>query len=192
MPVLTVLAGPNGSGKSTVTRSLAFEGRDNLLDPDAIAKRIDPVDPFRAAVTAGREVITRTRLYLQNRESFAIETTLASASTLATMREARQQGFAIRLVYVCLEDAEINIERVRERVARGGHHVPDDDVKRRYERSLRNLPAALRLADEATVYDNSETAPRRVLETRRGLIAWRSLNEPAWVTRVCKEMVDAP
>jgi hypothetical protein len=63
-PVLTVLAGPNGSGKSSITSSLEFEGRENLLDPDAIARRINPADPYRAAVAAGREVITRTRQYL--------------------------------------------------------------------------------------------------------------------------------
>ena len=64
MPTLAVIAGPNGSGKSTITRYLDFEGKDRLLDPDAIARRIDPVDPGRAAVTAGREAIRRTREYI--------------------------------------------------------------------------------------------------------------------------------
>ena len=60
----------------------------------------------------------------------------------------------MRLVYVCLNEPERNIRRVLERVARGGHAVPEDDVRRRYGRSLRNLPAALQIADEATVYSD--------------------------------------
>src|SRR6185437_2717621 len=88
IPILTIIAGPNGSGKSTLTGRLTFEGRENLLDPDAIAKHINPSDPGRAAVTAGREVIKRTRGYLLNCESFSIETTLSGGGYLETMREA--------------------------------------------------------------------------------------------------------
>jgi predicted ABC-type ATPase len=92
VPLLTVFGGPNGSGKSTVIREIEFVGRDNLLDTDAIAKRMDPANPRRAAVAAGREVILRTREYLENRVSFAIETTLSSRSTLATYLAGRGAG----------------------------------------------------------------------------------------------------
>jgi predicted ABC-type ATPase len=142
VPVLTVVAGPYGSGKSSVIGTLEYEGRENLLDPDAVAKRINPSDPSRAAVTAAREVIGRAREYLESRQSFVIETTLSSGGTLGTMREARRNGFIVHLVYICLDTTERNIRRVRERVERGGHDVPEKDVRRRYERSLLNLPAA--------------------------------------------------
>jgi predicted ABC-type ATPase len=102
VPVLTVVGGPNGSGKSSVIRSVEFEGRENLLEADAIAKRINPANPRRAAVAAAREVIRRIREYLKNHQSFSIETTLSSNSTLATMRQAQAHGFIVRLVYVCL------------------------------------------------------------------------------------------
>jgi hypothetical protein len=69
-------------------------------------------------------------------------------------------------VYICLDTPERSIQRVRERVAQGGHDVPDTDVRRRYIRSLLNLPAALSLAHQAMVYDNSEAEPRKVLETQ--------------------------
>lgn len=114
MPLLTVVGGPNGSGKSTFTRGLVFEGRDNLLDPDAIAIRMSPANLLLAAVSA--------------------------------------------------------------------------DIRRRYERSLGNLPAALRLADEAIVYDNTGSAPRRVLYAKEGIVMWFAQDEPAWVTRVRDEM----
>ena len=188
MPVLTVFAGPNGSGKSSIIKRLDFEGAENLIQADEIAKRINSADPSRAAVAAGREVITRTRLYVRNHQSFAIETTLASGSMLATMREAQLQGFLVHLVYVCLDGPERSIQRVRERVAEGGHHVPDEDVRRRYGRSLQNLTAALRLADNAIVYDNSEGEPHKALEASHGSITWRGSSEPIWVTRVCDRL----
>jgi predicted ABC-type ATPase len=184
VPVLTVIGGPNGSGKSTFTRKLEFDGRANLLDPDAVAKRINPTNLRLASIDAAREVIQRTREYLRDGQSFAIETTLSSVSIIETMRRARERAFVVRLVYVCVENPDWNIERVRERVAKGGHDVPDDDVRRRYERSLSNLPEALQLADDAVVYDNSGVEPQRVLETRSGVVVWRSPDEPAWVTRV--------
>jgi len=78
VPALTVIAGPNGSGKSTLTRSADFEGRDRLLDPDAIARGLNPLHPSAAAIAAGREVLKRTADYLNRGVSFAVETTLSS------------------------------------------------------------------------------------------------------------------
>ena len=72
MPILTVIGGPNGSGKSSFTRDRQFEGRDNLLDPDAIARRISPADLHLAAVDAARETILRTYEYLTAREALRL------------------------------------------------------------------------------------------------------------------------
>ena len=188
MPILTILAGPNGSGKSTLTSQLNFEGRANLLDPDAIARRMDPADPSRVALAAGRETIRRTREYLKNAQSFGIETTLSGGGYLETMKAARTKGFFIRLVYICVGNPEKNIQRVRQRLAQGGHDVPDEDVRRRYERSLSNLPEALTLANEAWLYDNSGDAPRMVMESRDGIIVWYADDEPAWAAQVRKVM----
>jgi predicted ABC-type ATPase len=189
VPVLTILAGPNGSGKSTLTSRLDFEGRENLLDPDAVAKRIDQENPGRAAVSAGREVIRRTREFLRNGESFGIETTLSGGGYLETMRMARAAGYNVRLVYICVSNPERNIQRVRERVAQGGHDVPAEDIRRRYERSLANLAEAVGLANEAWLYDNSDDAPRRVLEARDGIVVWRADDAPAWVSRASEPII---
>jgi predicted ABC-type ATPase len=158
-----------------------FEGRENLLDPDAIARRINPADLRKAAIDAAREAIVRTRSYLREKQSFAIETTLSSSSILETMSQALAAGFVVNLVYVCLDNADWNIERVRARFARGGHDVPDEDVRRRYERSLANLMPAVARANEAWLYDNSGDQPQLVLEARNGSIAWRAADLPAWV-----------
>jgi predicted ABC-type ATPase len=189
--ILTVIAGPNGSGKSSIIRGMDFEGKADLLEADAIAKRIDPLNPRHAAVAAGREVIRRTRKYLKTSQSFAIETTLSSASMIDTMREAQKNRFAVHLVYVCLDNPERNIQRVRERVAQGGHDVPDPDIRRRYGRSLANLLDALIVADQAAVYDNSEAKPRKVLETRSGVVLWCASVQPVWVRQVRDELDSA-
>ena len=102
MSLLTVIAGPNGSGKSSFTARLEFEGKDNVLDPDAVAKRMNPADTASAAIAAAREVITRTREYLERRASFAIETTLSGRNYLDLMEEARSRGYHVRLIYVAV------------------------------------------------------------------------------------------
>jgi predicted ABC-type ATPase len=179
-----VIAGPNGSGKSTITRTVEFEAKSNLIDPDAIARRIRPDSPKLAAVAAGRETIHREREHLEHQESFAVETTLSSVRNVEMMREAKARGFAVHLIYLCLDSAERNVARVQERVMHGGHDVPADDVRRRYDRSLRNLPEAIRIADEATLYDNGDAHPRKVLEARAGRVTWRDPNPPRWLAAV--------
>jgi predicted ABC-type ATPase len=181
MPVLTVIAGPNGSGKSTLMRKLEFEGRQNLLNPDDVAVELSPSSPERAAFAAGRQVIERTREYLQAGMSFAIETTLSSKQNLATLRLAKDSGFQVRLIYIALDAPEHNLRRVKERVASGGHNVPDEDVRRRYYRSLANAPEALRIAHEAVVYDNSGLRHEKVLELRGGSVTWHIDQKPKWV-----------
>jgi predicted ABC-type ATPase len=108
VPVLTVFGGPNGSGKSSLIRRVEFEGRENLLEPDAIARRIKPELPQRAGIAAGREVLRRTASYVRSRESFAVETTLAGNWTDAAIRAALERSFFTRLFYICLDNARAN------------------------------------------------------------------------------------
>jgi predicted ABC-type ATPase len=180
VPVLTIFAGPNGSGKSSITARVEFDGRQNLLESDAIAKTINRSDPSRSAVAAAREVIRRTQRYIERKESFAIETTLAGNWVLNAIRKAKELGFFVRLVYICVDNPERSIQRVRERVALGGHHVPDQDVRRRYERSLSNLSKALKIADQSVLYDNSGIGPRLVVEMRSGIVVTDAILDVQW------------
>jgi predicted ABC-type ATPase len=180
VPVVTVIAGPNGSGKSTITGRLTFEGRERLLDPDAVAKRLNPVDPSAAAIAAGREVLERTDEYFATRVSFAMETTLASRRTVEKLREAQATGFEIDFVFVALNNPERNISRIIDRVAKGGHFVPDEDVRRRYARSMLNAVELLRFADRTRVYDNSDHEARLILTFQCGTLSWRADPLPAW------------
>jgi len=109
VPTLTVIAGPNGSGKSTLTQSVEFEGRQRLLDPDAIARRLSPSNPSAAAIAAGREALERTTEYLNQGVSFAVETTLSSRSRVNLIRED-DPGYIVKLVG---QVVRVSVETVR-------------------------------------------------------------------------------
>jgi predicted ABC-type ATPase len=184
MPTLTVIAGPNGSGKSTLTSHIWFEGNANLIDPDAIARRLDTAHPARSAIPAAREAILRCKHLLADRVSFTLETTLAGNGAMGIIRKAKNAGYQTFLVYVSLGDPELHIERVRLRVSQGGHDIPDLDIRRRYWRSLANAPEALRLAGQAVVLDNSGLHPVRMLLLEDGNVVWRAAALPEWVQRL--------
>jgi predicted ABC-type ATPase len=158
-----------------------FEGRERLLDPDAIARRLNPLNPSAAAIAAGREVLELTGEYFNQRLSFAVETTLASRSRVGLLREAKSRGYRTHLVFVGLGSPDRCISRIRNRVTRGGHFVPDADVRRRYTRSIANAAEALQLADTAKFYDNSGGGHRLVLLANAGTVVWRAKLFPEWL-----------
>lgn len=180
MPTLTLVAGPNGSGKSTVSIAIA-KGTVVVVDPDAIARTIDATHPARVAIAAARRAILSCRDLIAARSSFILESTLAGNGAISLMRAARLAGYRTQLVYVALGDPHLQIERVRLRVAQGGHDVPDADILRRYHRSLTRAPDAIRLADETIVLDNAGSQPKEVLMLRGCEVVWTSDSLPAWV-----------
>jgi predicted ABC-type ATPase len=182
-PKLLVIGGPNGSGKSTISATLVVPRGLPIIDPDAIARGIRPDAPELAALAAGREALLRQERCLEQGISFAVEATLAGSGVLRLMDEARKHGYAVHLLFVGIDQVETNVERVAERVARGGHNVPADDVRRRYARSMANLLAAVRRADQVTVIDNSlKGRPREVLVINRSVVTSRVPDLPGWVT----------
>ena len=174
-----MVAGPNGSGKSSLS-----EWRNEgslILDPDAIARRMSLLEVKKVALAAGREVLRLRGEYLAAGLSFTVETTLAGNGSLELMRAARVRDFQVSLIYITLDSPERNIQRVKERVAQGGHDIPGVDVRRRFARSLANLPEAVRLADAATLFDNSGAHPELILESREGRVTWITDSPPEWL-----------
>ena len=174
-PQLVIIAGPNGAGKSTVSNHYIFRNI-YTVNPDVIAK-----EQSLSVIDAGKIAIEQRTDLLKQKESFAIETTLTGNSEIKLMQEAKEQGYKINLVYVGIDDASLSNNRVKERVLKGGHDVPKEDIFRRYDRSINNLPKALEIADRVYIFDNSYKN-RLLLCTKKNNIIKTSNNVelPKW------------
>lgn len=187
-PVLFVIAGPNGAGKSTLTKSGRFEGA-RIFDPDAVARTIAPEDPARAAVLAGRRVAQERRAAMAAGETVLLETTLSGRDVLRLMRQARGIGYRVELHYVRLESVAVHLRRIECRVRAGGHDVPEEDVRRRFARSMENLPAAMALADETWFYANDDPdIPLREV----AIAVFPDGPPPRWVAEACLAALLSP
>jgi len=119
-------------------------------------------------IDAGRLILRMCEELLEKRESFLVETTLSGQTYLRMMRRAGGLGYTVRLIYVATESVEINIQRIRDRVLKGGHDVPEEDQRRRFPRSFANLRLALELASEVALFDNSGPEGNRLVAIRDG------------------------
>lgn len=159
VPYVVVIGGPNGAGKSTVAPGLlgSFLGIDDFVNADVIARGLSGFNPANADLEAGRIMLRRLRELAAEGRDFAFETTLASRSFAPWIAELRKnQGYEFLLNYVWIGSPELSIGRVERRVQAGGHHVPDDVVRRRYQAGLRNFFELYRpVSDRWRVLDNT-------------------------------------
>ncbi len=185
---LYLFAGPNGSGKSTLIKDyISYYGLDDIeyICPDIYASELfagidDVYERYKRAIEfAGRK---REKL-LCMRRSMIVETVLSRADKLDFVLSARAMGYKIISVFVCTESADINCQRVRQRVLEGGHDVPEDKLRARYVRSLANLPALADCSDELYVYDNSKNHPCLALSII-GDEAFFTSEAPLWVKNI--------
>ncbi len=165
-PVCHIVAGANGSGKSTFALHFLphYAACIAFVNPDLIAGGISPFDPTLAAVKSGRLVLERIAELTAEGRDFGFETTLSGRGYLAQLQALREAGFALHLYYLWTEGCDLLIPRIRQRVLAGGHHVPDQDVRRRYERSLKNIADYAVIMDKIRVFDNSGPTPVLVYE----------------------------
>jgi predicted ABC-type ATPase len=152
-PVCRILGGTNGSGKSSLFENLNLPGP--FLNADVVARGIDPDNPEGASLAAGRVIVERLRAVIGARQDFTYETTLSSHQAISLMQRAKDAGYEVGLVFVALGSADMNVDRVANRVASGGHNIPEDVIRRRYDVSLARLADAIRVADATLVYDNT-------------------------------------
>lgn len=141
MPHVVVIAGPNGAGKSTLAPALL---RDTLNIPeyvnaDTIAEGLSAFAPEDASFEAGRVMLQRLNELARQRRDLSFETTLASRFYANWIKGLQKNGYRFILMFLWLESAELAKERVKERVRRGGHDIPEETIERRYERGLKNL-----------------------------------------------------
>lgn len=191
-PVFFLLAGPNGAGKSTLYRAAVDAG---LLPADAPFVNAD-IHEAQALqhVTDLRERSLQARTWADARRaacleqglSFVSETVFSHPSKLDLMQRARDAGFSVVLLVVCVDDPTQLIARVAQRVAEGGHAVPAERILARYPRTLQHLRQAIPMADLALLYDTSGVGragvagPRLVARWRHWQWHWQVARPPSW------------
>lgn len=167
MPTVLVLAGPNGSGKSTVTSGIQVIGE--YVNADVIQTALKcSAEEAAIIATATRETL------LAKGFDFTFETVMSTTRNIRLLEQAKQQGYHVICIYILTAHPSINLERVRQRVTRGGHDVPEDKVVARYIRALRLLPLLFPVCDELYVFDNSadvqEAEKSMILKSVYGII----------------------
>ncbi|HKC24645.1 MAG TPA: zeta toxin family protein [Thermoanaerobaculia bacterium] len=194
-PRIYVLAGTNGAGKSSILGASLREAGADYFDPDEAARRVRSAAPGLtgseangAAWHQGKRLLERA---IAERLDYAFESTLGASTIPRLLAEAAALGIEIRVGYVGLSSPELHIARVRARVVKGGHDIPEADIRRRWETGRLNVIRLLPKLTELRVYDNSADAdpdtgaaptPMLALHVKRGrIVAPRDLRAtPAW------------
>ena len=174
MPKLFIIAGPNGAGKTTYVRDFLPQEMQchEFVNADLIAAGLSPFAPDRASFAAGRIMLMRLRELAERREDFAFETTLSGRAYALLLRDLRTAGYRIRLDFLWISDLSIARSRVRQRVMKGGHDIPEDVQSRRFHLGIRNLAELFRpLLDHWRLYDNTGCQPYPVAEEKDGVLA---------------------
>jgi predicted ABC-type ATPase len=165
-PNLIVLGGPNGAGKSSVAPHLLRGDLEvtEFVNADVIAKDLSGPNEESIAIAAGRMMLERIAERMNHRASLAFESTLASRSLAGILRTARTDGYRVGVVFLWLSSDDVAVQRVRDRVSRGGHSVPEPIVRRRYRRGIENFfRIYMPLADAWRFYDNSDVSGPRLV-----------------------------
>lgn len=176
-PSLWIIAGANGSGKTTAYNRLTIEalrGSIWIINPDELASRISTAETLPLA-EANLESVKRIEKWLYSSidayQTVGVETVLSTDKYRNLVARAKARGFKRHLIYVYLRTAELNVERVAIRVAKGGHDVPKDKIIDRRRRSLEQLGWFFSQANAASIFDNSGASPVLVVEKKAGRIA---------------------
>ena len=159
---ILIIAGPNGAGKTTFAMEfLPNEGDcSNFVNADLIAAGLNPFQPERVAVQAGRLMLQMIAGYVERGESFAFETTLSGRGYARLIPRWQAEGYQVRLYFLRLPSADMAVERVRNRVIEGGHNIEEDVVRRRFDAGWRNFQQIYRdMVDEWALYDSSGSFP---------------------------------
>ncbi len=182
---LYLFAGPNGSGKSTLIKDyISYYGLDDIeyICPDIYASELfsDTEDVYERYKKAMDFAAYKREKLLSAGKSMIMETVLSRSGKLDFAVNARKRGYRIVSIFVGTSSADINCKRVKQRVAEGGHGVPEDKIKARYVRSMENLPLLAECSDELYIYDNSGKHP---------ILALSIINEDMFVTSEAPDWV---
>ena len=159
---IVIIAGPNGAGKTTFAREFLPREADcpDFINVDLIAAGLSPFDPNRAALRAGRLMLQEIHRRVAAGESFAFETTLSGRNYARLIPRWREAGYHVKLIFLSLPTADLAVARVAARAAQGGHDVPEEVIRRRFDAGLQNFENLYRtLVNTWVVYENSGPTP---------------------------------
>lgn len=186
MKTYTIIGGVNGVGKSSLTGVLRSEINDLgiIIDVDKIT-----VECGGDKLFGGKTAILKIDECLANGVNFTQETTLSGQRTLRTVKQAIDLGYQIRLYYVGLDTLEESRERIANRVKKGGHNIPDDDVDRRFDNRFDSLSAILPYCNNVSFYDNYNGFVE-VAEYKNGSLILKGEIRPKWIVELGKYLAE--
>ncbi len=193
IPTITVLAGTNGAGKSSIGGAQLEAAHAPFYNPDVATRELMAANVSltldEANAIAWRIGKERLEAAIESRSNFNFETTLGGATIARLLTKAHENGLRVRIWYCGLRDVELHVARVRARVLRGGHDIPEKKIRERFDASRNNLCSILPSTDELMLYDNSDDAdphtgraprPVQLLHFRDGRIVNLASTIPAW------------
>lgn len=188
-PNVYIVAGPNGAGKTTFAREFLpnYVKCLEFVNADLIAEGMSPFSPEQAAIRAGRLMIEQIHLLADRSSDFGFETTLAGKSYVCLLADLKSKDYRIYLYFLWIDNVDIALERIADRVRRGGHNVPEKIVRRRFNRGLSNLFNIYRpLLDFWVIFDNSKDDPVMIAYEEAGDL---ELIDPALFLKLSANMV---
>ena len=159
LPEVMIFAGPNGSGKTTITHMAKTVGV--YINADDIKK-----SNLCSDLEAAQKAEELRKLNIEKGKDFTFETVLSTEYNLKLLKKAKEKGYFLRCIYVLTDDYEINIARVKMRESMGGHGVPEEKIKSRYQKALKLIPKLIEICDIFHIYDNT-TSPFRIFKKRK-------------------------
>jgi len=170
-PTVYVIAGPNGAGKTTFASKFLpdFVHCNEFLNADLIAAGLSPFDPESQSVAAAKIMLQRMDELIKKRESFSFESTLAGRGYIKKFDSLRKRGYEIEIFFLWLPSVENAVIRVVNRVRQGGHNIPEQVIRRRYNAGVRNFWNTYRnLVERWHVYDGSRMPPSHLAKSSHG------------------------
>lgn len=185
----TLFAGVNGSGKTSIYKSVFFN-EDYIgkrINTDEMVARIGSWKDNNLQIKVAREAVKMINYYINNEISFHQETTLSGKSILRNISKAKEKGFYVVMNYIGVESSKIAKERVKIRVSKGGHGIPDDVIEKRYSNSLINLKEAIKMCDEVNIYDNTHEFIE-LINIKSGKLIWKSNIMKDWSKTILEHL----
>ncbi len=190
-PSVYIIAGPNGAGKTTFAKKFLpnYAKCYEFVNADLIAGGLSPFASDAVSIQAGRLMLDRIHKLAQQQKDFAFETTLSGRSYLPFLRDLKNKGYQIHLFYLWIHNVDLALERIADRVRRGGHNVPDDVVRRRFHKSLRNFFNLYQpVSDLWMIFDNLTDAPQLIAAKTSGKLTVKNQGMFAALSKSAEEL----